>query len=100
MLSHGLEVGLLKRILELFLISPLSNKFGTCIPAYRTVESIFIMSLSVLAVIRDPLLHKKLASAGNLETGFPLHYSVPLLKGLKMLTCSYNAGLEPPENIY
>jgi len=58
------------------------------------------MSLSLLAVVRDPLLHKKLASTRNLETGFPLHYSVPLLKGLKILTCSYNAGLESPENIY
>jgi hypothetical protein len=58
------------------------------------------MSLSVLAVVRDLLLRKKLASTRNLETGFPLHYSLPLLKGLKMLTCSYNAGLEPPENIY
>jgi hypothetical protein len=54
------------------------------------------MSLSVLAFA----LHKKLTSTRNLETGFPLHYSVPLLKGLKMLTCSYNAGLDPPENIY
>jgi hypothetical protein len=75
-LSHGLEVGLLKNILELFLVSPLSNKFGTCISPCRTVDSIFIMSLSVLAVVRDPLLHKKLASIRNLETGFPLHYSV------------------------
>jgi hypothetical protein len=58
------------------------------------------MFLSVLAVVRDPLLHKKLASTRNLETGFPLQYSVPLLKGLKMLNCSYNAGLEPPENVY
>jgi hypothetical protein len=58
------------------------------------------MSLGMFAVVRDPLLHKKLASSMNLESGFPLHYSIPSLKGLKMLTCSYEAGLEPPENIY
>jgi len=64
MLSPRLELGLLKSILELLVVSPLSNKFGISIPPCRTVEIIFIMSLNVLAVVRDPLLHKNLHPLG------------------------------------
>jgi hypothetical protein len=93
-------VGLLKSILELFLVFPFINEFDCCIPVCSTTGSIFIMSLSMLTVT-DAFLHKKLASSRNLESGFPVHCSLPYFIewSLNVDLQVYEAGLEPSENV-
>jgi hypothetical protein len=60
-------------------------------------ETLFIMSLCTAAVT-GALLYMKPAYTEHLEYAFPLPYPISQNR-LKVLTCSFLAGLAPSENI-